>query len=116
MVVDSPLIGDWMASVYGPAGTRSGYLLSLKPGGSYERVVRREPDHERIDRGRWHHDEGNETLLLEFESPNELDQTSEAWRVLTVKTCEDSNCLMVLRRVALASRNLPILFYRVHLT
>jgi len=34
--------------------------------------------------------------------------------VLSVRTCEDSNCILALRLVALASRNLPVLFYRVH--
>jgi len=29
-------------------------------------------------------------------------------------SCEDSNVLLVLREAILASRNLPILFYRVH--
>jgi hypothetical protein len=34
--------------------------------------------------------------------------------VLAVHTCEHSNVLLVLRHAVLASRNLPILFYRVH--
>jgi hypothetical protein len=41
------------------------------------------------------------------------DRSSEWW-VLAVHTCEKSNLLLVLRQVILASRNLPILFYRVH--
>jgi hypothetical protein len=36
------------------------------------------------------------------------------WAVLSVTGCEASNVLLVLREAILASRNLPILFYRVH--
>jgi hypothetical protein len=115
MVVDSPYVGDWMASAYTVSGKRYDFRLFLNPDGTYERLVRSGPDHERLDRGRWHHQEGDETLRLESESPDEEDRISNQWWVLSVKTCEDSNCLMVLRWMALASRNLPILFYRVHL-
>lgn len=115
MSVDSPFIGDWMASVYSVGGKRYDFRLFLNPDGTYERVVRRQPDYERVDRGRWHHREGEETLRLESETPNEEDRISDRWWILSVKTCEESNCLMVLRWMALASRNLPVLFYRVHL-
>jgi len=115
MLVDSPYCGDWMASAYGSAGKRCDYHLFLNIDGTYERKVRQEPDSEVVDRGRWYHEEGDETLRLESESPSDVDRISSTWWVLSVKTCEDSNCLMVLRWAALASRNLPILFYRVHL-
>ena len=115
MTVDSPYIGDWMASSYTISGKRYDFHLFLNPDGTYERVVRCQPEYERVDRGRWHHKESHETLRLESDSPNEDDHISSQWWVLSVKTCEDSNCLMVLRWLALASRNLPILFYRVHL-
>jgi len=59
--------------------------------------------------------EGDEVMQLESESPDESDRMSSDWCVLSVKNCEESNLLMVLRRAALASRNLPILFFRVHL-
>jgi hypothetical protein len=115
MLVDSPYIGDWMASAYGSGGKRYDYRLLLHSDGSFERLVRQEPDFQRVDRGRWHHKEGDETLHLESETPVDEDRVSNQWWVLSVKTCEESNCLMVLRWAALASRNLPILFYRVHL-
>jgi hypothetical protein len=115
MSVDSRFIGDWMASAYSVGGNRYDFRLFLNPDGTYERVVRHEPGNERIDRGRWYHKDGDETLRLESETPDDNDLISSLWWVLSVKTCEDSNCLMVLRWVALASRNLPLLFYRVHL-
>jgi hypothetical protein len=115
MLVDSPYCGDWMASSYGPSGKRYDYHLFLNIDGTYERRVRREPDFERADRGRWFHKEGDDTLRMESENPDDQDRISSTWWVLSVKTCEDSNCLMVLQWAALASRNLPILFYRVYL-
>jgi hypothetical protein len=115
MLVDSPYCGDWMASAYSAGGKRYDYHLFLNIDGTYERIVRRESDLEHVTRGCWYHKEGDETLRLESETPDEDGRISSEWWVLSVKTCEDSNCLMVLRWVALAGRNLPILFYRVHL-
>jgi hypothetical protein len=115
MLVDSPYCGDWMASAYSTGGNRYDYHLFLNIDGTYERIVRGEPGLEQVTRGRWYHKEGDETLRLESASPDEDGRIASDWWVLSVKTCEDSNCLMVLRWVALASRNLPILFYRVHL-
>jgi hypothetical protein len=114
-LVDSPYCGDWMASAYSSGGDRFDYHLFLNINGTYERKVRRGTDSEVVDRGRWHHKDGDETLRLESETPSDVDRISSTWWVLSVKTCEESNCLMVLRWAALASRNLPILFYRVHL-
>src|SRR5947209_5843914 len=102
MLIDSPYVGDWMASVYSFAGKRCDYRLFLNPDGTFERVMRCEPDGERMDHGRWHHQDGDETLRLESEIPDVTDHISSKWWVLSVKTCENSNCLMVLRWVALA--------------
>jgi hypothetical protein len=115
MLIDSPYCGDWMASAYSASGNRYDYHLFLNIDGTYERKVSREPDFQRVDRGCWHHKEGGETLRMESETPNDHDRISSDWWVLSIKRCEGSNCLMVLRWAALASRNLPILFYRVHL-
>jgi hypothetical protein len=115
MLVDSPYCGDWMASAYGPDGKRCDYHLFLNIDGTFQRMQRREPDFELVDHGRWYHKDGDGTMRLESDTPDDIGWNSSEWWVLSVKTCEDSNCLMVLRRVALASRNLPILFYRVHL-
>jgi hypothetical protein len=103
-----------MGSEYDAGGRRYDYHLFLNHDGRYERTVRREPDYEQRDTGRWSHDEDEGVLLLELDTPDKSNQTSSRWWVLSVTTCEDSNCLMVLRWIALASRNLPVLFYRVH--
>lgn len=115
MLVDSPYVGDWMGSVYSARGQRIDYCLFLHSDGIFERRVCQEPDYHRTDRGRWFHKEGEDVLRLESESRVEGDCEGSDWWVLAVKSCEDSNCLMVLREAVLASRNLPILFYRVHL-
>ena len=109
-----PCIGDWMGSVYAVGGRRWDYHLFLDKNGRYERTERAEPDYERRDAGRWEYVKENEILALESDAPDQSGRKSEAWRVLAVHTCEDSNVLLVLRQVILASRNLPILFYRVH--
>lgn len=115
MLIDSPYIGDWMASVYSSLGDRIDYKLLLNADGTFERVVHQDGKNDQVDRGSWHHKEGDEVLTFKSDSPDEIKRISDTWWVLSVKTCEDSNCLMVLRWAALASRNLPILFYRVHL-
>jgi hypothetical protein len=102
-----------MGSRYDSAGGRYDYHLFLNHDGRYERKIRKEPDYERHDTGRWSHDVAEDVLELDSDAPDELDQISSSWRVLSVTTC-NSNCLMVLRWLALASRNLPVLFYRVH--
>jgi hypothetical protein len=103
-----------MASEYDVGGRRHDYRLFLDHDGRYERTVRLEPDYERRDTGRWFHDESEGVLRLESDTPDDTDRISSRWRVLAVHTCEDSNCILVLHWLALASRNLPVLFYRVH--
>jgi hypothetical protein len=115
MPIDSPYVGDWMASAYTTNGRRIDYRLFLDPDGTFERRTRMEPDDERVDRGIWRHQAEEEVMRLESHTPDPFDGISSLYWVLSVKTCEESNCLMVLRWAALASRNLPILFYRVHL-
>jgi len=108
------MVGDWMGSQYDVGGRRYDYRLFLDHDGHYERTIRREPGYKRPDTGRWFHDERENVLRLESDVPDDVARTSSSWRVLLVRTCEDSNCILVLRLVALASRNLPILLYRVH--
>jgi len=103
-----------MASQYDVGGHRSDYRLFLDHDGHYERTVRPETGDEQRDSGRWFHDEADGVLRLEPDTPGDSDDMSTQWWMLSVRTCEESNCIMVLRWVALASRNLPVLFYRVH--
>jgi len=99
------VVGDWMGSQYDSGGRRYDYRLFLDHDGRYERTVRRELDHERKDAGRWFHDEADAVLLLESDTPDDIDRISSSWWVLSVRNCEDSNCILVLRWAALASRN-----------
>ncbi|MGH7169322.1 MAG: hypothetical protein ACRELG_03485 [Gemmataceae bacterium] len=108
------MIGVWMGSQYGIDGRRWDHHLFLDHDGRYEWTVRRESDYERRDAGHWEYDEAEKVLQLQPEMADESGPTCRAWRVLSVTTCEDSNVLLVLRALILASRNLPILFYRVH--
>jgi hypothetical protein len=116
----SPYAGKWMASAYTTGGDRVDYSLHLDPDGTYQRHIFHEGRGERTDQGRWHHERwcqngtSDETLTLKSDTPDEGDRMSSTWHLLSVTRCEDSNCLMVVRWAALASRNLPILFYRVH--
>lgn len=103
-----------MGSQYDVGGRRYDYRLFIDLDGHYERTVRRDPDYERRDTGRWFLDEAEGLLRLESDAPDETDLVSSSWRVLSVRTCDDSNCILVLQWAALASRNLPVLFYRVH--
>ena len=59
--------------------------------GHYERTVRRDPDYEQKDIGRWFHDESQGVLRLESDTPDDTDRMSSSWWVLSVRTCEDSN-------------------------
>jgi hypothetical protein len=117
MLVDSPFVGEWMGSAYTSRGKRVDEHLVLNADGTFERQMREMPDFELIQRGIWQHTkqrEGQELIALQDISPAQPGECSEMWRVLSVTTCEHSNCLMALRRVIFAGRNLPVLFYRVH--
>ena len=103
-----------MGSLYSISGSRWDFFLFLDHNGRYERTVRMDPDFERQDTGHWHYDDAQRVLRLTSNSPDASDRSSGGWRVLTVNTCEDSNVLLVLREIVLASRNLPILLSRVH--
>lgn len=108
------VIGDWMGCSYDVGGRRWEFHLFLDHDWRYERTIRGEADYERRDAGRWEYEESNKVLRLMSDKLDGNDKMSESWRVLSVSTCEDSNVLLVLRKIILASRNLPILLYRVH--
>ena len=115
MQMQSRYVGDWASSTYDSRGRRSDVRLFLNPDGTYQQTTCREGDVREVC-GRWHHGDGESTLRLEPETrcPDDLVGATN-WEVLTVTTCEESNCLMVLRWIALAGRNLPVLYYRIHL-
>ena len=111
------VIGDWMGSLYTAVGKRCDLFLFLDRDGRYERTARMEPDHDVRDAGRWEYDPASRALQLIPDTPDAAvrwSSDSGRWTVLTVSGCEDSNALLVLRPVAPAARNLPVVLYRVH--
>lgn len=105
------MVGHWMGSIYGISGRRSDIRLSLGPDFRYEWMERFHNGQGQAEVGRWTTVEGETVLSLQ---PDLTTDRPRRWWVLAVTTCEDANTLLVLRQVILASRNLPILFYRVH--
>jgi hypothetical protein len=105
------MVGDWMGSTYDVGGRRWDFHFFLDHDGRYERFVRREPDFELRDKGKWEYQEAENLFQIQPDSPDDSNKEFRRWRVLSVNGCETSNVLLVLRE---ASRNLPIVFYRVH--
>ncbi len=110
------MIGDWMASDYDARGNRRDLLLSLQPDGRYQWTVRSEPSWEQSVVGRWESAEADPRIWFYPAKTGDTEIGATIWQVLSVNTCEDSNCLLVLREVRFAGRNLPVCFYRVHRT
>ena len=94
------------------AGVRYDYQLFLDHDGRYEREERSEAGILRADVGRWENDKSENTLRLMPDSPTE--NKDKVYWVLSIRGCEPSNVILVLRQAILASRNLPIIFYRVY--
>jgi hypothetical protein len=114
MLIDSELVGTWMASAYLPDGVRIDYKLVLNAQGSYEFTSRPEAALDRTERGTWMHEKAAKLLHLKAEGPVTGNQES-SWQILQIPRWEEVNTILVLRWLALASRNLPVLYYRVHL-
>jgi hypothetical protein len=115
--VDSELVGDWMASAFLPDGVRIDHALSLQPDGGFVWRSRLEGGSEHTSQGTWRHDHGEELLYF---APSESGpiygpDRPRVWRLLQIKGWEGIDSVMVLRWEALAPRNLPVLFVRVHL-
>src|ERR1700691_2499574 len=104
MSIDSEWLGDWMASAYHRTGARTAYKLSLNPDGSFERTVR-VPNYERTDRGSWIPEHAGQVLRLRSNDP-EVPDADSSWCVL-----EFTGTSLMVRLLALAGRNLPILLY-----
>jgi hypothetical protein len=107
-----PVIGDWIGALYGMGGDRWEWRLSIFRDGSYARQVdsSRPPESRTNERGTWSTGENDKVLIL---TPNE--GQASRWVIHDVDRLERAATLLVLRACMLASRNLPILLYRVHL-
>jgi hypothetical protein len=116
MLVDSEYVGDWMTSTYLPDGIRIDHRLSLLPDGGFVWRTRHEGRDEHRSHGMWRHDQSQQVLHFTPSEPGPIygPDNPQMWRVLRIAGFEEANAIMVLRWIALASRNLPVLFYRVH--
>lgn len=102
------IIGDWKGTTYGMSGARADWQLSLYQSGSYSLNVHssRFP---RSENGTWTLVENDAALQFMPEGGE-----PSRWVIHDVTKLEFSSTLLVLRRLVMASRNLPILLYRVH--
>jgi hypothetical protein len=116
VLVDSELVGDWMASSYLPDGIRIDHALSLQADTGFVWRTRHEGRGEHTSRGTWKHDHREGMLYFTPSEPGLIygPDRPQLWRVLRIMGLEEANTFMVLRWVAVASRNLPVLFFRVH--
>jgi hypothetical protein len=93
-----------MGSLYTGEGDQTDFELELESTGLF---IERTGD--QTVKGTWSESAGN--LYLRPEDPN---VPSMDYRILRIETLEWAENFMVLRWAGIASRNLPILFYRVH--
>jgi hypothetical protein len=101
--------GLWAASTH-HRGRRTDHQLALNPDGSFHWTrtsVDRDPLHAQ---GSWRHDLAQDLLIFEPRGPH--GRPSECWRIHAVTEYEDSNLILVLSWLAIATPNLPILFAR----
>jgi len=110
MSKDRIIAGNWIGPLFGPHGVRLEWKLSLSTDGTYVRTIAEGSDDPRADAGLWLWDVDSNVITLQA-----TDGETSSWSVLDVTSCERANTLLVLRRIAVASRNLPIILYRVHL-
>jgi hypothetical protein len=105
--------GNWAASNYTSRGDRTDHRLFLSPDGSWVWTRRDAGGKERRSTGTWTHDAAQDVLQFSHKSgPDE--GCTESWSIHFVSACEDANTILVLRFIALASRNLPVVFQRIH--
>lgn len=108
------MIGDWKASIYGIGGDRTDIHLFLDHNGQFQFKMTKDNVAIYDTSGDWLLVENNEVLQLNPKIPEKDCYFPNRWSIHTINTLEDTNTFIVLRQAILASRNLPILFYRVH--
>ena len=115
-LVDSEFVGDWMASSYLPDGIRIDHALSLQEDTGFVWRTRHEGRGEHTSQGVWQHDRRKGVLYFTPSEPGPIygPTRPQVWSVLRIVGLEEANTFMVLRWVALAPRNLPVLFFRVY--
>lgn len=111
-MVDSPLIGKWMASQYGIQGQRVDLELEILNEGKFVWRAFGQNGWRAEWSGQWSHEDAAGVLRLSSAEPRP-EFFAELWSVLELAGLGSSNSYIVLLRVELISRNLPVLFYRV---
>src|SRR3569623_651498 len=100
--------GHWRAVEFHMDGRRTEHELIFDPDGRF-RWTQTGYRGDRTFAGTWRHDADDVITFHLTDGPFDTDRLrwhAENW--------QDSNCVLILRWVALASRNLPLFFYRVH--
>lgn len=111
--------GLWRGSIYGPTGRRSDIVLELRADGHFKQATFQNGAIIEKLTGLWRYSAEARLVREPGDEPGILYLDSEKadvrrHSVLTISNCEDSNCMLILRRVILASRNLPTVYYRSH--
>ena len=104
--------GSWASSTYSRDGRRTDHFLILSSDGAFQwsRISADAP--ERLQSGNWHYDPEEDLLTLQDTKGN---FQRDAWQhtVHYVSGCEDMDSILVLRWLAIATPNYPILFRRI---
>jgi len=82
------------------------FRLSLREDGRYDREFDGVSD-----QGQWQLDEAEKAISFHSADP----EHSDAYWIMQLHGAENASTLLILCLARIVSRNLPILFYRVHL-
>ncbi len=104
ILIDSPLMGEWMARVFLSNGNSVDHSLSLSPDGSFEWTTWAEQRELKTERGIWKHDHHNS--LIHFFSENGDSKQEQSWQILEIADVAKSNTVLILRQQIFAGRNL----------
>ena len=109
MIRKRDFVGHWKATIYNRDGRPLEQSLLLRDDGKYiwKMTVAGKPSRES---GSWRFLRKRNTLGF---LPTSKKKSKYAFWILAIEMCEDSNLVLMLRWAGLASRNLPMLFYRV---
>jgi hypothetical protein len=106
--------GQWAGSSYATGGGRVDHVLSFSPSGTFGWFTD-DGNHRWLRLGTWRHDAEEDMLALSSEDDTG-NPVESAWKIHFVAGLEDAGTILVLRWIGLASRNLPILFQRTHVS
>ena len=108
--VDCDFIGEWRATQFTFSGKRLDHEPGLSRLGNYRWLTRFSELQPTSHSGVFRQDRIQDRLVFE---PTET-STPRLWKIHRLPGFDDANTIMILREVALASRNLPAFLSRVH--